>query len=190
MEGFFYPMDELIDILDANGNLTYRTAMKSKAHKNGWYHQTVHVWFYTLDGKILLQQRSKNKDVFPLLWDVSVAGHIGAGENIKISAVREIEEEIGLSIQPVALQKIGIYKSEHKHSDTLIDCEYHHTFIAELKIPLHALQKQESEVESLKLISIDQFKNEVTEVLKYNYVPHETAYYNTICTEIMKRLHQ
>ena len=85
MEGFFYPMDELIDILDANGNLTNRTAMKSKAHKNGWYHQTVHVWFYTLDGKILLQQRSKNKDVFPLLWDVSVAGHIGAGENIKIS---------------------------------------------------------------------------------------------------------
>ncbi|VXC33745.1 Hydrolase (fragment) [Maribacter litoralis] len=44
-------MDELIDILDANGNLTNRTAMKSEAHKNGWYHQTVHVWFYTLDGR-------------------------------------------------------------------------------------------------------------------------------------------
>ena len=81
-------MDELIDILDSNGDFTGKTAMKSEAHKNGWFHATVHIWFYTTDGKILLQQRGKHKETHPLLWDVSVAGHVGAGEAIETSAIR------------------------------------------------------------------------------------------------------
>jgi len=181
-------MDELIDILDADGRMTNRTAMKSEAHKNGWFHQTVHIWFYTLDGKVLLQQRGKNKDVYPLLWDVSVAGHIGAGENIITSALREIEEEIGLTIQPDKLQKIGVFKSVHNHSKNLMDYEFHHTFLAPLHLSLHDLRKQESEVENLKLIPMDQFTKELGDISKFKYVPHEISYYNTINKEISKCL--
>jgi len=183
-------MDELIDTLDADGNMTNIIAMKSEAHKNGWFHQTVHIWFYTLNGEILLQQRSKNKDVFPSLWDVSVAGHIGAGEDIKISAVREVKEEIGLTINSEALKKIGIFRSVHKHSDTLIDCEFNHTFIAELKVPFHSLQKQESEVEQLKLISTPQFNNATKDLSKFNFVPHDSSYYEIISKEISNMIKQ
>ena len=46
-------MDELIDILTPDGKLTGKTALKSEAHKNGWFHATVHIWLFTSDEKIL-----------------------------------------------------------------------------------------------------------------------------------------
>ena len=54
-------MDELIAILDAEGNATGKTCLKSIVHKTGLYHATVHIWFYTTKGSILLQQRSASK---------------------------------------------------------------------------------------------------------------------------------
>lgn len=178
-------MDELIDILDSDGKPTGRTAMKSIAHKNGWFHPSTHIWFYTCNGEVLIQQRAKNKDTHPLFWDVSVAGHIGAGEAVLDSALREIEEEIGLAISKIDLKKIGVYKSIHKHSDSLIDCEYHHTFLCELKVPLDSLMKQESEVEAIKLMSLKQFETELqNETLRKKYVPYPREYYQLIIDSI------
>ncbi|WP_209399916.1 NUDIX domain-containing protein [Pseudozobellia sp. WGM2] len=182
-------MDELIDILDASGNKTGKTAMKSEAHKNGWYHESVHIWFYTKSGQILIQQRAKNKDTHPLLWDVSVAGHIGAGERIEISAVREVQEEIGLKISEQNLEKIGFFKSFHQHSEILIDREFNHVYLCELTSPISELEKQESEVHDLKMIPLITFAQETWGMAHpQKYVPHDMAYYKTVTTEIKKRL--
>lgn len=47
-------------------------------------------------GNMLVQQRSAEKDTHPSEWDVSVAGHIGAGDESRATAARECGEEIGL----------------------------------------------------------------------------------------------
>ncbi|MCL5245418.1 NUDIX domain-containing protein [Cellulophaga sp. 20_2_10] len=182
-------MDELIDILDSDGNKTGKTALKSESHKNGWFHQTVHIWFYTNDNEVLLQKRAKNKAVFPLLWDVSVAGHIGAGEKIEASALREVEEEIGVLVLETDLHKIGCFKSIQKHTVTLIDCEYNHTFISKLNVDFTSLKKQDSEVEDLQLKSISEFKKDLddSELMK-TYVPHSKEYYNLVFKAIEKTL--
>lgn len=182
-------MDELIDILDSKGNFTGKTKLKSHAHSMGLFHATVHIWFYTINEKILLQQRGKNKDTHPLLWDVSVAGHVAEGEEIELSAIREVEEEIGITITKDNLEKIGVFKSVKKHSDNLIDCEFHHTFLCELKIPLEELHKQQSEVEALDLISLLKFSEETWGMANtQKYVPHGVTYYSTIIKAIQERL--
>lgn len=182
-------MEELIDILDSEGNFTGRTKLKSHAHSMGLFHATVHIWFYTINGKILVQQRGKNKDTHPLLWDVSVAGHVAAGEEIELSAIRECEEEIGIIITKDNLEKIEVFKSVQKHNDNLIDCEFHHTFLCELKVPLEKLQKQESEVEMLDLISLLKFSEETWGMANsQKYVPHGATYYSTIIKAIQERL--
>jgi len=182
-------MDELIDILDSNGKSTGKIELKSYAHRMGLFHATVHIWFYTSDGKILIQLRGKNKKTFPLHWDVSVAGHTGAAETVELSALREVEEEIGLSISDEELEKIGVFKSVQKHREDLVDCEFHHTFLCELKVRLETLRKQESEIENLRLISLLKFSNETLKVTSgRKYVPHSTEYYTTVIKAIEERL--
>jgi isopentenyldiphosphate isomerase len=181
-------MDELIDILDSDGKYTQKTAMKSEAHAKGLFHPTVHIWFYTTNQEVLIQQRAKTKNTYPLLWDVSVAGHIGAGEDIITSAIREIQEEIGLTINEKDLEKIGVFKSIQKHSESLLDCEFHHVFLSELKIPLNSLCKQDSEVHALALVSISDLKANILDADWKTYVPHEISYYLEVFKSIKTRL--
>ncbi|QXP57908.1 NUDIX domain-containing protein [Cellulophaga sp. HaHa_2_95] len=182
-------MDELIDIVTDNGLKTGETVLKSVAHRDGIFHQTVHIWFYTKNHQILLQQRGKDKNTFPLLFDVSVAGHIHAGEAIETAALREIEEEIGLLVSKNDLKKIGVFKSIQNHHLELIDAEFHHTFIAELKVPLQELIKQESEVEDLQLTSLIKFSEETWGMANpKKYVPHSATYYKTVIKAIKKEL--
>ena len=128
-------MDELIDILTPEGKSTGKTALKSEAHKNGWFHATAHIWFFTSDKKILLQKRALTKKVFPGIWDISVAGHIGAGEEVLEGAKREVFEEIGLILEDKDFIKIGTRIHQVTHENGIQDNEHHHVFIAELKTP-------------------------------------------------------
>ena len=98
-------MDEYIDIVDEHGNPTGKSELKSVIHKKGYYHHTAHIWFYTTNGDILLSQRSAKKTIYPLMWDVSVAGHIDAGEPLITAALRGVQEEIGLFIQDLAYKR-------------------------------------------------------------------------------------
>lgn len=180
--------DELIDII--NDDLSFvKTCLKSKAHKYGWLHASVHIWFYTNNGQVLVQKRSKTKTVFPNLWDVSVAGHIGSGEKSVTAAIREINEEIGLIVSEKDLKYIGVFRESHQHQDEFIDNEIHHIYINELKVDINSLIIQQEELSAIKLLDIELFKN-VLKKPDYDkiFVPHNASYYSFILSEIDKYL--
>lgn len=179
-------MDELIDILTPDGKPTGKTALKSEAHKNGWFHATVHIWLYTADKKILLQQRAFTKKVFPGLWDISVAGHIAAGEDILTAAKREVFEELGLLISKEELFKIGTRIHHVEHKNGIIDNEHHHVFIAELKTPLEKLILQKDEVEGVKLFDLEVLTS--TKNLENVLLPRFHEYYSMVYDKIESRL--
>lgn len=179
-------MDELIDILTHDGKPTGKTALKSEAHKNGWFHATVHIWLFTKDEKIVLQKRALTKKVFPGLWDISVAGHIAAGEDILIAAKREVFEEIGLNIQKEALIKIGTRIHQVSHANGIQDNEHHHVFIAELKVPLANLSIQKEEVDDIKLFDLAVLKN--TKNIENVLLPRFHDYYCSVYESILKNI--
>jgi isopentenyldiphosphate isomerase len=175
-------MDELIDILDSEGNFTGKSCMKSEAHKNGFFHATVHIWLYTQDKKILLQKRAPTKKVLPNLWDISVAGHVGSGEPIISAALRELREEIGLFLQEENLTKIGMRKNQLIHPNGILDNEIHHVFIAELKTPLSELKIQQEELTRLELFDLDTLTK--TKNLENILLPRFHEYYCKVYEEI------
>ncbi|WP_431107293.1 NUDIX hydrolase [Winogradskyella poriferorum] len=183
-------MDEYIDIVTANGEPTGKTALKSEAHKNGWYHNTIHLWLYTKNGEILLQQRSHKKAIHPLLWDVSAAGHIDAGESFIEAALRETKEELGLTLHADKLTKIGtkLYESSYANG-TIQDNEFHQVYIAELKVDLTDLKPQEEEVEALKLVTFNEFETLLSQSETNNhFIPTNKSYYNFILDAIKAQL--
>ena len=177
-------MDELIDILTPTGKPTGTTALKSEAHKNGWFHATVHIWLFTADEKILLQKRALTKKVFPGIWDISVAGHVGAGEEIIEGSKREVFEEIGLKLDEKDLVKIGTRIHQVTHKNGIQDNEHHHVFMAELKVSIDKLTMQEEEVAGLELWDLSVLKQ--TKNLKNVLLPKFHEYYCTVHNEIIK----
>lgn len=182
-------MEEYIDIVTKEGEPTGKSALKSEIHTKGHYHNTAHVWFYTSKGEILLAQRAASKSICPLLWDVSVAGHIDSGETTEQASIREVKEEIGLDITATDLQKIGVFQCFQKYNNGIIDNEFHHTFIAELKEDLNSLTPQIGEVEDLKLVSIEDF-NLLLENSDTNnhFVSSNKSYYEIVIQSIKKQL--
>jgi isopentenyldiphosphate isomerase len=182
-------MEEQIDILTKTGEPTGKFTLKSEIHKKGYYHNTAHIWFYTNEGEILLQQRAASKVIYPLLWDVSVSGHIDAGETIKSGAIREIKEEIGLKVKKKQLHKVGVFECFQSYPNGIIDNEFHHTFIVELKGTFYDLKPQKEEVEALKLVRMYDFFD-LLEHSKTNghFVASNTPYYHKVVDAIIERI--
>lgn len=181
-------MDEYIDIVTKDGKPTGKSELKSIIHQKGYYHNTVHIWFYTSEGEILLAQRSAKKTICPLMWDVSVAGHIDAGETPEQAGIRETEEELGLAISEFDLHKIGVFECFQSYESGIKDNEFHNTYIAELKVPLSKLIPQEEEVEALKLVSFDEFEALINSIEDNNnhFVPSNKSYYEFVLQAIKK----
>ncbi|MCK0124662.1 NUDIX domain-containing protein [Gelidibacter sp. F2691] len=149
--------EEYISILNADGSPTGKTCLKSEIHQKGYYHNTAHVWFYNDNAEILLAQRSATKAIYPLLWDISVAGHVDAGETIAQAAIRETREEIGLEITEQELLQIGVYDCFQSYPNGIVDNEFHHTFIAKINSTINDLKLDPEEVQQVKFVSIPEF---------------------------------
>ena len=87
---------ELWDIYDAYRRPTGRTHERGKPLADGEYHMTVHIAIFSTDGKLLIQQRTKDRASFGGMWDISCAGSVLAGEDSATGARRELREELGL----------------------------------------------------------------------------------------------
>jgi isopentenyl-diphosphate Delta-isomerase len=171
-------VDELIDIVDEeSGERTGNSIMKNKAHAEGLWHEAIHIWIINSKGQVLLQKRAKRKKLLPGVWDVAVGGHVGFGEKIIESALRELKEEIGVNANKEDLEKIMVYKNSAKVNDGMINNEFYHIFLLKKDLDINNLELQEEEVEKVKWFSFEELKELLKPGAKdsilslHNYIP-------------------
>ncbi|WP_405809338.1 NUDIX domain-containing protein [Streptomyces sp. NBC_00210] len=105
------PAEEILDIVDENDEVIGR-APRGEAYARGMRHRCVFIQARDAQGRIFVHRRTATKLVFPSQYDMFVGGVVGAGESYDAAALREAEEELGVSglPRPVPLFKF-LYES-------------------------------------------------------------------------------
>ena len=100
--------EEIFDVVSERDEVVDRQP-RGEVHRLGLKHRAVHVLVFNSRGETFLQKRSMTKDREPGKWDSSTSGHVDSGEDYETCAVRELREEIGLTVEkaPERLFKIA-----------------------------------------------------------------------------------
>lgn len=147
---------ELLEECDRQGCPTGRVQARRVVHENGMVHPTAHVWLVRPNDQsgydLLLQKRSADKDAFPGCYDISSAGHVPAGSDYLKSAIRELEEELGITAQEEDLQDLGLYECCEKarfYGKPFFNHEISRVYLYKKEVKDQDFKLQKEEVDSV-----------------------------------------
>ena len=158
---------EYLDIVTEDGTPTGKKVDRNTAHSDGILHRTAHVWVVrNINGRyeIMLQKRSMNKDSFPGKYDTSSAGHMPAGSEYAESAIRELDEELGIEATSNQLHYAGMFRTQYEkefHGRLFKDNEVTKVFVYMEPVNIEELSLQESEVEEVRWFDLDEVAEEI-----------------------------
>ena len=150
---------EYLDIYDENRKWLGYSRPRGASYMPGEYHLIVHVCLMNERGEMLIQQRSDSVAKWPGMWDLTIGGHVLAGETPEQAAEREVQEELGLQI---ILSEAGtVEMTIQNRLDTIfvvpVKCVREYDGDAE-----HLLKKivpQEEEVKAVRWASIEEIRS-------------------------------
>jgi isopentenyldiphosphate isomerase len=127
------------------------------AHKSKTTYRTIYVIVKDMEGKVLIQKRSRTKDLFPGCWDLSVGGHVNFGNSYAFTAIRELDEELGIKAREKELRYMG---------EVLVKLPLSSEFFWVYEYSLNEGQKIEfarEEVSEIKWMSMELIKKTMSE---------------------------
>jgi isopentenyldiphosphate isomerase len=143
--------DELFDVVNEDGSPTGIVKRRADVHRDGDWHRAIHVWIHGVhEGTpfMLFNLRGRHKDTWPEVLDVTVGGHLAAGETVE-QAYREIEEEIGIVADPARLRFL-----ETRKARGVVERELQDTFLYRDDRPLGDYRPNPAELEGLVELSV------------------------------------
>ncbi|MCG3086979.1 NUDIX hydrolase [Sporosarcina cyprini] len=163
-------------------------------HAKGLWHETFHCWLVDGD-EILIQKRSAAKKDFPGLFDITAAGHLLSDEKV-MDGLREVEEELGVSVDEAKLQWMGVVRDVIELPG-FIDREFTNVFLYSSSFTPADFSLQEEEVASIHAITVSDLQalfrrtartvqvrnieNDLFETIELrDFVPHETSYLEAV----------
>ena len=141
---------EWVDLVDQHGK-TIGKAPRSQVHGNPEFlHAVVHLHIFDKKGRLFLQKRAANKDLYPNYWDTAVGGHMSSGESLEQALIRETKEELGILSD--SAQLIYRYIMRNAHESELV-----YTFRMKSDGPFELNQDEISEGRFWTLFEIEKF---------------------------------
>ncbi len=153
-------MAEYWDLYDGNGKKTGETHLRGTKMPEGRFHKVVHIWIQNSEGKLLMQKRSDTVDNCPGEW-ATTGGSVVAGEEPLNSAVRELEEEMGLTVAQEELQ----YCLMVRRKDSFC-----YIYLLKKDIRTEELVLQECEVADVQWLSLQEIDKMIEEGTMHAYV--------------------
>ena len=157
-------MKEKFDVLNELGEFTGEVATRDECHSKGLWHRGVYAFIIDKDYNVLLQKRSSNKKLWPDRWDVTIGGHVNAGEFGRQALIRECKEELGIDITDDEIKYIVTTTSVY-NKNGYINNHYDECYIITKTIDINDLVLQKEEVSDVKYFP----KDEILKRIDNNY---------------------
>lgn len=139
---------EMVDKFDNKRQSINKKAERSEK-VDGEYRQSVHTWIMNSKGEFLIQKRTPNKKFFPNMWS-QTGGGVDEGETTLQAALRECNEELGITINPENMELIMSFKRKHDFVDVwLVRGDY----------DINELTLQEDEVSEAKWATVEEIRD-------------------------------
>lgn len=94
------PRDEMVVLVDEENRVT-GAAPRHEMRARNLPHRATYVFVFNSAGELYVQHRTMTKDVYPGYYDLAAGGVVLTGETYEESAVRELEEEMGIRGVPL-----------------------------------------------------------------------------------------
>ncbi len=157
-------MKEYFDVLNKYGEFTGEIATREECHEKGLWHRAIYGFIFNKNGDVLLQKRSKNKKLWPDLWDITAGGHVLAGEFGSQALIREIKEELGIEVAENEVKYL-VGSTSINIKDNIINNHYNECYIIAKEIDISNIKLQEDEVSEIKWFS----KQEILDRINNNF---------------------
>jgi isopentenyldiphosphate isomerase len=201
-------LEVLSDSLEPIGKLS-----RGFVHRQGILHRTFHCWlFFRQESRVnvLVQRRSQYKALYPEVLDISVGGHLLAGEK-PLDGVRELREELGIILSSDNLKELIERQDEWQYGEAITDREYCHMYGAEIGLSeLSEISVNSQEVCALYHVElaslIGMFAGDKSStpahalwpgkgvveggIRKVDFLPHSEGYYLASLQVLQKHLHE
>lgn len=123
---------EMVVVVDESGS-AQAIAGKQIAHEPpGMLHLAFSVFVFSLDGRLLLQQRARSKYHFAGVWANTCCSHPMPGEDVARSAQRRLAEELSLGkedlVGPLRVAGSFVYRAQCPTSG-LVEHEYDYVLV-------------------------------------------------------------
>ena len=136
------------DLYDINRNLTGETIAKTEPTPEGRYIIVVLVFIQNSEGKFLIQRRSRKYKDGKL---ATTGGHVKSGTTSVEGIIEEVEEELGLKLNP---SDLDVYYSGREDSSRVFFDDYY----AQIDVDLADLKLQDDEVDEALWMTADEIR--------------------------------
>lgn len=130
-----------------------------EAHKNpGKLHRAISVVLFNSQGKLLLQQRSKKKLLWPEHWSNTVCTHPFENETYEACAVRRLDDELGIRVANGLLRIAYRFEYQADYSTEWSEHELDTVLVGKYE---GEIKPNPDEVMDYRWISIDDLEKEM-----------------------------
>ncbi len=141
----------LVDIKDSPIGIE----LKAKAHQGeAKLHRAISVQLFNKNGELLLQKRSKYKNLFPLVWANTVCTDVRPYESYNQAAERRLKEEFGLAAE---LKPAFKFSYAAKWDNNLSEREIDQVYFG---LAVSKPRPNPKEIAAWKYISLDEAKHQ------------------------------
>ena len=139
-------MTERYNVLTEKRVPTGRTRARFEPLAEGEYRLGAEIWIFHPDGRLMITKRSAEKRHCPGMWECT-GGFVCAGETTLDTILREVREEIGLSLKEEDVRLVATER---------VDGQYIDLFTATADVEIASLTLQPEEVTDAKWVSLDE----------------------------------